>query len=384
MKHRESAFRAFSGAQVTAYLAPELDRLGVERAVIITSRSVVRSEGALEGLESQVGERLVGRWAGVTPHSLLPSVREAAEMLTALRADGVIAVGGGSAMVTARAAVILAAEQRDIRDLCTRVGPNGSLESPRLRAAKLPLWVVPTTPSTAMATAGSAVLDPGTGERLVLFDPKSRAQGVVLDDVFAATAPSGLVTSAALNAFAMAVEGLQACADDAFARALLRESAQMTMRGLRMLRADPLATQARVRLMEAALLCSRAAEHVGGGIAAALSHAAGPLSAVANGVIEAMLLPAVMRFNGSAAQDAIVDIGRLIDGSIDHDAQSAITALSAFLRSVDVPPRLPDVGIHESDFPTIIEHALSDWSLRGAPRTPTSADLANLLASTSA
>ena len=62
-----------------------------------------------------------------------------------------------------------------MRDLCTTRGPDGRLSSPKLLAPKIPNWVVPSTPITAYAKAGTAVRDPDTDERLALFDPKTRA-----------------------------------------------------------------------------------------------------------------------------------------------------------------------------------------------------------------
>src|SRR5207244_5441849 len=121
-------------------------------------------------------------------------------------ADAVIAVGGGSSVVTARAATILLGEGKDARELCTR-RENGKLVSPKLAAPKLPQWVVPSSPTTAYAKAGAAVRDPETGERLALYDPKARAQGVVLDPLMALIAPPRLSWSAALTIFSMAVEG---------------------------------------------------------------------------------------------------------------------------------------------------------------------------------
>ena len=55
------------------------------------------------------------------------------------------------------------------------------LHSPKLLAPKLPQFIVPTTPTTAMVKAGSAVFDPATGERLALFDPKTRAHAIFID-----------------------------------------------------------------------------------------------------------------------------------------------------------------------------------------------------------
>ena len=55
--------------------------------------------------------------------------------------------------------------------------------------------------------------------------------------------------------------------------------------------------------MLAALLCGQGSDYVGGGLAQALSYAAGPRSSVANGVVEALLVPHTMRFTGCRVGD---------------------------------------------------------------------------------
>jgi len=183
-----------------AALPRELDRLGCSRAVIVCAAWVHDCPHVLAALQAALGARLAGCFDGVQEHSPVPAVEEARRSLERAGADAVIAVGGGSAIVTARAASILLAEKRDVRELCTRRAADGRLTSPRLLAPKIPNWVVPTTPISAYAKAGSAVRDPETGERLALFDPKTRAQGIFLDPDMALTAPAGLAGSAALNA----------------------------------------------------------------------------------------------------------------------------------------------------------------------------------------
>ena len=107
-----------------------------------------------------MGERCAGIFSGVRAHSPAPAVAEAAQRLRRLEADAVVAVGGGSAIVTARAASILLAENGDLRELCTAMDERWLAAQPKLAAPKLPQLVIPTTPTTATVKAGSAVLDP--------------------------------------------------------------------------------------------------------------------------------------------------------------------------------------------------------------------------------
>jgi alcohol dehydrogenase class IV len=226
-QHATPAFRTFCGPDALSALPRELDRLRASRAVVFCDPAMLRYVDVLGRVESALGERLAGRFDGIREHSPVATVEAGRLSLEQAQADAVIVLGGGSAIVTARAATILLAEQRDVHELCTRREADGRLTSPRLLAPKLPQWIVPSTPITAYAKAGSAVRDPATGERLALYDPKTRAQGIFFDPAVALTAPMTLAQASALNAFAMAVEGLQSDVDDPLAEALLTHALRM-------------------------------------------------------------------------------------------------------------------------------------------------------------
>ncbi len=377
LKHASSAFRTFSGESALASVQRELRRTGSSRVVLVHGASMGRHGRALERVLEAVGGQLAGRFDGVREHSPIPVVRAAAAYLAEVRADAVIALGGGSAIVTARAATILLAEGDDVRNLCTRRAADGRLVSPRLEKPKIPQWVIPSTPTTAYAKAGSAVRDPETGERLALFDPKTRAQGIFLDPAVALTAPPGLVTASALNAFAMAVDGLQAGSDDPLAEALLEHALRLLAQWIPAARRAPGAAEPRVRLMLASLLSGQGSDFVGSGLAQALSHALGPRSTTANGVIEAMLLPHTMRFNEPVAGAAQLHVA----AAIGHlkSAGDPVKSVKAVLETAGIPARLRDVGIERADLPAAVAQALDDWAITRAPRPASSVELTEML-----
>jgi alcohol dehydrogenase class IV len=378
-QHATPAFRTFCGADALAALPRELKRLGATRAVIFCSPSIPRRHpDAFARIEAALGAHLAGCFDGVREHSPIPTAEAGRQALENARADAVIAVGGGSAVVTARAATILLAEQRPAGELSTRRGPGGRLTSPRLQAPKLPQWVIPTTPTTAYAKAGAAVRDPETGERLALFDPKARAQGVFIDPELALTAPAGLALASGLNAFAMAVEGLQSDVGDPLAEALLTHALRMLTEWLPRLRSAPDEAEPRMRLMLAALLCGQGSDYVGGGLAQALSHAAGPRSSTSNGVVEAILLPYTMRYNAPVVGARLGAIADAL-GEGDAPGERAIAAVARLLRTVEVPPRLRDVGVPRDALPDVVAHAIDDWALTRVPRAAAARDLEELL-----
>jgi alcohol dehydrogenase class IV len=343
---------------------------------------MLRYVDVLGQVESALGERLAGRFDGIREHSPLAAVEAGRLSLEQARADAVIVLGGGSAVVTARAATILLAEQREVRELCTRREANGRLTSPRLLAPKLPQWIVPSTPITAYAKAGSAVRDPATGERLALYDPKTRAQGIFLDPIVALTAPVALAQASGLNAFAMAVEGLQSDVDDPLAEALLTHALRMLAVWLPRLGSAPDSAEPRLRLMLGALLCGQGSDYVGGGLAQALSHATGPRSSVSNGVVEAMLLPYTMRFNAPVTGARLSRVADALDPRPQADgspAERAIAAVERVLAEVGLPARLRDVGVVDTVLAHVADHTMDDWALTRMPRRASHDDLMDLL-----
>ena len=379
LRHVTPAFRTFCGESAFDALPRELARMDVKRVVIICVPALLEHPAAMARLYDAVGVKLVGEFDGVVEHSPLPSVEQARDFISERQADAVIAVGGGSSVVTARAASILHAEGRDIRDLCTQRQADGKLVSPKLGAAKVPQWVVPSTPTTAYAKAGAAVRDPETGERLALYDPKARAQGVILDPVMALTAPERVVRSASLNAFSMAVEGLQSPRVDPLADALLSQALRIVVSWLPRLADDPDDAQPRLNLMLAALLSGQGSDHTGGGLAQALSHAIGPRSSVANGVVEALLLPHAMLFNAAVLGHRLTTMADVL-GVSGRDPQDVIAEIERLLAVFEVPTRLRDIGVAGDDvLNEVADHAMDDWAITAGPRVPDRDEVLQLL-----
>ena len=367
-RHLVPALRLHHGADSLAEIPRELQRLGCERAVIICGNSLSRDAAVMEALRGALGERCAGVLACVQAHSPLPSILAAAQRLRELRADAVIAVGGGSAVVTARAASIVLAEGGDVHALCTSRDAAGVLHSPRLLAAKLPQFVVPTTPTTATLKAGSAVLDPDDGGRLALFDPKTRAQAVFVHPMMLATSPRELVVSAGLNTLAMAFEGLMSRRGDPFSDALLIHATRMLVTQL------PPASQgdglaARADLMTASLMCGHGTDYTGAGIAIPLGHAVSARFHVDNGLANAIVLPHAVRFNATAAVEGLEKLALAMGvAGTGQPAEAVAGALGRLLATLGTPTRLRDIGVTRDALPAMAEVSMADWFVRDNPR----------------
>lgn len=365
--------RVFAGTGCLDLLAAELERVRSARALIVCGKSIANDGAVNELLRKACDGRLVGMFSQVSPHSTVASVERASRSIKDHRADSVIAVGGGSAIVTARAASILAAEagpDRPVQSLATARGGDGRLTSPRLLAPKLPQIVIPTTPTTAIAKAGSALSDEAAKRRLALFDPKTRARAIFLDPRLLRTAPGPLVLTAALNTLSMAVEGLATGQADPVATAMLSSALRTCVLGLG--EADALETQStRLDLAWAAIMCGLGTDSAGGGLTSALGHAAGIVAGTTSGLVNAIVLPEALRFNRVALASAIPEIAHALGvagGDPGEEFARILHVVESVLGRLPIPSRLRDLPLPYDMLPRISQEAMDDWSLATNPR----------------
>lgn len=380
-EHASPEFRLFCGEQSLAQLPRELRRLGCARALVVCGSSVAAGDGLALVMDA-LGPACAGVFSQVRSHSPLSVVALAARAMADAGADAVVAVGGGSAIVTARAAAILQAEGGDAHALCTRQGPDGKMISPRLQAPKRPQFVVPTTPTTALVKAGSAVLDVDTGQRLALFDPKTRARAVFVHPLLIESAPFELTRAASLNALAMAVEGLESDSSTPLSDAALMQAIRLLAAHLPALEQGPGDADARAHLVLASILCGQGTDQAGGGLASVLGHAVGPRAELANGMVNAIVLPHTMRFNVPATGVRLGKVSHALGGQprAGDEGNGAIDAIEALLSRLAIPHRLRDAGVARETFPDIAAEAMRDWFVRRNPRrVERPADLIKLL-----
>jgi alcohol dehydrogenase class IV len=141
--------------------------------------------------------------------------------------------------------------------------------------------------------------------------------------------------------------------------------------------------------MVGALLSGQGSDFVGGGLAQALAHSAGPRSSVSNGIVESILLPHTMRFTAPATPGRLALVAKAMAGTaVPWDANSesdndldarAITAVDELCHGLGVPRRLRDVDVERSDLDGIAEHTLNDWTLTRIPRRADREDLLAVL-----
>ena len=371
-RHVTPTFRVYYGADSLQQLPAELDRLACRRAVVFCGQTLAHHTDGVRLVSEALGDRYAGVFDRVTAHSPLPAVIAGVEVLRALEADAVIAVGGGSAVVTARASSILLAEARDIGELCTQFPSGKPPVSPKLEQPKLPQFVVATTPTTAYAKAGSAVVDPALGQRRALFDPKTRASALFIHPALALTAPVDLTRGAGVQAFAMAVQGIESRSRNPLSDALLLQALRILSRNLRALVRQPDDAETRGQLMLGALLAGLGTDYAPAGLTSALAHSIGARFHLDNGTTNAVLLPHAMRFNAPATGDRLSLVAEVLDAPVSDSSEAAVAtatcAIETLFANLGLPKRLRDIGVPQEALPLLAADVAGDWFLHQNPR----------------
>lgn len=359
--------RLYAGADALCHLDDEVRRHRAQRAFVVCGQTVAHRTNLLQRVQDQLGPLHAGTFDTMGKDSTWPSVQAATQAARTSGADLLIAVGGGSVIVGTRVIAILLAEQGNPYDLMTQYPEGGPAVSPRLRAPKLPIINIITTPTTAMNRGGSGLKNDALEHRMEFYDPKTRPVALFWDAEALLTAPPGLVRSTSTTAFSGVLRSLGTPAnplvegDRQHAFRLLREA-------LPRLLAEPDNATLRIDLCTAAFLTNRAADDGVGrrterdqtssnayALATALHIR---YHHIAQGEATSAVTPTVTRLtpppsvDGAARMAAALGVWR--DGMSAAEATVATAeALTSFYQSIGMPTGLRELDVPQTDLPIL-------------------------------
>lgn len=378
-KHITPQSRIFYGPDSLNHLRSELKHAHSRRALIFCDPFLVEEGVLLKKVQEEIGDLCVGIFSGIQPNSPLPMVEQGAEEIRRLNADALVVIGGGSSTVTARAAAILAAENKDAHVLCTSRDAEGKLVSPKLLEPKIPLLIIPTTPITAMVKAGASILDAESNRQLALFDPKTRGCAIFIHPDFVRSMPDRLLLSACMSTLAATVDGLLSTSGDQMSDALLIHAMRLLTRNL----ADPAHlddVDTRCELMLATVLCGMGSDYTGFGISVVLGHAMCAHFPLNAGFLNGVTIPYTLRFNRSAVTGMEkLAVAMNIDSNCEGFADTVIDRIETILKRLDIPHKLREVGMPHEKFSEVAASAMDDWYLHFNPVPVRAADLEEIL-----
>jgi alcohol dehydrogenase len=352
-----------------------VDRLRGARPIVVADAGLLQSSPLVAEISASLSDAGLAACAkiGIAPD---PTVREAERVRTVareVRADLVVAIGGGSALDAAKCGAMLATN--DEAPL-SYVGRNLFANTP------LPMIALPTTCGTGSEVSWVSVLrDPGAQRKVSIKGDGMFPRLAILDPDFLAGLPARQVAWTGMDALTHAIEAYLAIGATRFSDAHAVSAAAELFEVL------PGAMSGNGESLERAQLAATQAGFAFGnsdvGAVHCLSETLGGLYQVPHGLANAALLVPVLRFYGEAATSRLASLARRVRPQAhylnDRDAaEGLLIAIEHLARTLEIPP-FSALEVPGETYGMIAEIAVTNNSNGSCPRPMHSLDYVRIL-----
>jgi alcohol dehydrogenase class IV len=366
--------RVITGAGRIAELPDACLTYGIARPLLVTDRGLAESD-LIAGISRRV------RDAGI-PISVFwdvkgnPTESNLRAGIAAFKAgghDGVVAVGGGSALDVGKCVAFMVAQSRpvwdfeDVGDWWTRANTDGVV----------PIIAVPTTAGTGSEVGRAGVITrEDTHEKKIIFHPLMMPKIAIEDPELAVGLPPFLTMATGMDALAHCFEAYCVQAFHPLADGVALEGIKIIDTYLPRAVENGRDLEARAYMFAAASMGATAFQK-GLGAIHSISHPVGARYDTHHGLTNGVVFPYVFACNRTAIADKIPYIARALDLP-GRDFDAILSWLLAFRNKLGVPHTLAELGVKETDAGRIAADAVKDPTAAANPRQLTEAQFEQL------
>jgi len=364
--------KILSGKLAVSNIPYEMGLLGCKRAMIVTDKGVV-SAGLINNVKqafSDSDSEIGCIFDEVPADSSNIIANKIADLFKKNNCDCFIAVGGGSALDSAKGGNIVVSERTD--DLLKLQGVD------KVTANLLPLIAVPTTAGTGSEVTKVAVIyNEDTKSKMAFMSDKLYPHIAVIDPKMTMTMPPKITAATGMDALTHAIEAYICLQknpiDDIFAITaikLIKEYLEIACQ-------NPKDETARMAMANAALFAGIAFSNSMVGMVHALAHSMGAVCHVPHGVANAVLLPWCLEYNLDKVPELIAQLSPILGDnktySNDKDqAESTIFIIRNLLNNLNritgLPTKLRDAGVTEEKLQAAAKGAINDGAVLYNPK----------------
>ena len=359
-------------------LASECERTGMRKPLIVTDPGV-KAAGLLEKTVTALGTGTSSLSHAVfdqTPSNPTEAaVRAAQALYEAHGCDGLVALGGGSAIDCAKGVAIAVAHPGPLKTYATIEGG-----SPKITDRVPPLIAIPTTAGTGSEVARGAILIVDDGRKLGFHSWHLMPKTALLDPELTLGLPPLLTAATGMDAIAHCMETFMAAPFNPPADGIALDGLERGWAHIERATRDGNNREARLHMMSASMQGAMAFQK-GLGCVHSLSHSLGGVNPrLHHGTLNALFLPAVIAFNAQAEsvqqERRLERMARVMGLGSAADLGPAIRDMNARL---GLPKGLSELGVNENLFDRVIEGALADHCHKTNPRLASAADYRDML-----
>ena len=347
-------------------LRQECERVGIQRPLVVTDPGV-KAAGVLQKALDALGDLPVSVFDQTPSNPTEAAVRAAVEVYRAGGCDGLVAVGGGSAIDCAKGIAIAATHEGPLTHYATIEGG-----SPRITERVAPLIAVPTTSGTGSEVARGAIIIVDDHRKLGFHSWNLLPKAAICDPELTLGLPPLLTAATGMDAIAHCMETFMSAAFNPPADGIALDGLERGWSSIARATQDGSDREARLNMMSASMQGAMAFQK-GLGAVHSLSHSLGGVNPrLHHGTLNAMFLPAVVRFN---AQAASVQKDRRLERMASAMGLASATDIPDAIRDMSarlgLPTGLAAMGVTEDQFDAIIQGAMADHCHKTNPRVAT-------------
>ena len=362
-------------------LQQECARVGMKRPLIVTDAGVKAAGILQKALDALPGVE-VAVYDQTPSNPTEAAVREATALYKAQQCDGLIAVGGGSSIDCAKCVSIAVSHEGPLKTYATIEG--GSL---KITDRVAPIIAVPTTSGTGSEVARGAILIVDDGRKLGFHSWFIVPKAAICDPELTLGLPGGLTAATGMDAIAHCMETFMAAPFNPPADGIALDGLTRGWAHIERATQNGQDRDARLHMMSASMQGAMAFQK-GLGCVHSLSHSLGGVNPkLHHGSLNAMFLPAVVRFNAAAEsvqserrmQRMAYAMGLGEIHSAAEAAEAIAQAITAMNARLGLASGLAALGVERAWFDAIIEGAMADHCHKTNPRLATAQEYREML-----
>jgi 4-hydroxybutyrate dehydrogenase len=355
-------------------LKSECERVGMAKPMIVTDKGV-RAAGIVDTVTAALGMQPAAIFDDVPSNPTETAVQAGATLYKQSGCDGLIAVGGGSAIDCAKGIAIIATHGGVLKTYATIEGG-----SPRISEKVAPIIAVPTTSGTGSEVARGAILIVEDGRKLGFHSWHLVPKAAICDPQLTLGLPAGLTAATGMDAIAHCIETFLAPSFNPPADGIALDGLRRGWAHIERATKNGADAEARFHLMSASMQGAMAFQK-GLGCVHSLSHSLGGVNPrLHHGTLNAMFLPAVVRYNAQAESVQKEDrLNRMAQAMNLASGSDVIPALQDMVHRLGLPKGLAAMSVSKDQFEKIIDGAVNDHCHKTNPRIATRDEYSQIL-----